>query len=459
MLYAALKMAWLDVRQARAATRVLVIALGVSGALHVLLVLLMRGDGATEDEGMRLSLPSQVELGVTEPELGGEPAPGPAPPPAAKAAPKRAANKPVAPKPETADIMLPRDAGTLADAGTIADAEVADAEVAGNSDGVDGGELAAVSGDGVFAGADGTGGFGPGGDGTAYAPEGATIALNVDIERVRSTALLLEARALLGIIPEWELLLQGSGIDPVKDLSRVFVATPNLMRASVVVSARAERGKEGIEAAVQRLASERGKPASWRADKGFPVAPWHNRGPTERVLARVADDQLVITRAQDLGRVLAIARALQKGRAREGFSKQELKRSGGLLAMQDDEAAALWVEGVRTYVPNAVSGVPTALRFSIRRIDQFHTELRAAGRYGSDAEATDALGFIDGLRKEWSTHPRVIFLGLKNALDTAVIEQDGRQLVLRVALTLHQTRYLLAFVSKTLSPRDATAPR
>lgn len=447
-------MAWLDVRQARAATRLSVFAFATSIALHVLAVVLMGGRDAAGDPGMRFELPAEIEFGVTEPELGGEPAPAPAPPPAAKAEPKRLADKPAAKKPETADIVLPSDAG-VADAGGIADAQVADAEVEGTSQGVDGGEPAAISGDGFVAGADGTGGFGPGGDGTAYAPAGATIALNVDIDRVRSTALLLEARALLGIIPEWELLLQGSGVDPVKDLSRVFVATPNLTRSSLVVAARSERGKARVETAVQSLAAERGRAASWRSERGFDVAPWYNRGPTERVVAMVADDQFVITRAQDLGRVLSVARGLEKARAKEGFSKEELKRSGGLLAMQEDEAAALWVEGVRRYVPNAEAGVPSALRFSIRRIDQFHTELRASGRYGSDDEAAQALSFIDGLRTQWSTHPRVIFLGIKHAIDTAEITQDGAALVMRVTLTLHQTRYLLAFVSKTLSPRDA----
>ncbi len=447
-------MSWLDIRQPRAVVRLTVLAFAFSVLFHAVAYFLMRGDGG-KDDGLRLDLASQVEFGVTEPELGAEPAPAPAPPPAAKAATKQAPKVKAAPKPKTDDITIPADAGVHPDAGVAAAAAARAAAVSGTPEGVDGGEHAATSGSGLWAGADGTGGDGAGGEGNGmYAPAGATIALNVDLERVRSSSLLLEARALLGIIPEWEMLLMGSGIDPVNDLARVFVATPNLTRSSLVVSARATGARARIEGAVSQLASERGKPAPWRTEHGFPVAAWRNRGPTERVVALVGDDQLVITRAADLGRVLGVARALSKARAKEGFSKEELAHSGGLLAMQDDEAAALWVEGVRRYLPNAEVGVPAALRFSISRVDQYHTELRASGRYGSEAEAAAALAYIEGVRRDWSNNPRVIFLGLKNAFETAELEQSGAALVLRVQLTLHQTRYLLGYVSRALQPRD-----
>jgi hypothetical protein len=48
-----------------------------------------------------------------------------------------------------------------------------------------------------------------------------------------------------------------------------------------------------------------------------------------------------------------------------------------------------------------------------------------------------------------------VFLGLKSALDSAVIEQSGAALLLHVQLTLHQTRYLMRYVTRALRPRPA----
>jgi hypothetical protein len=123
--------------------------------------------------------------------------------------------------------------------------------------------------------------------------------------------------------------------------------------------------------------------------------------------------------------------------------------------MQPDEAVALWVEGLRRYVRNGPGGIPDSVRLSIFKVDQFYTDLAIAGNYTSASEATEALGIMDGLRAELSDHPRVVFLGLKSALDRAQIEQQGKTLRLKVRLTLHQTRYLMSFVRMVLRPRAA----
>jgi hypothetical protein len=155
--------------------------------------------------------------------------------------------------------------------------------------------------------------------------------------------------------------------------------------------------------------------------------------------------------------VLSVSRALGIARKAQGFASDEVESRGGLLAMQPDEAVALWVEGLRRYVRNGPGGIPESVRLSIFRVDQFHTDLAITGNYASKTEASEALGIMDGLRSELSNHPRVIFLGLKSALDSAQIEQQGSMLRLRVRLTLHQTRYLMGFVKNVLRPRKPPA--
>jgi hypothetical protein len=150
-----------------------------------------------------------------------------------------------------------------------------------------------------------------------------------------------------------------------------------------------------------------------------------------------------------------VARALTELRSQQGFEDRELREQGGLLAMQPAEAVALWVEGVQKYVRGEVAGVPRSLRLSLYHVDQFNTELRVRGQYLSSAAAGEALAAMDALRRQLSDDPKVIFLGLKSAMDSAQIERSGAALTLHVRLTLHQTRHLMRYVTRALRPRPA----
>jgi hypothetical protein len=413
----------------------------VSVLLHSSLLLALRGRTPESDPPDFFQLPDTVEFGVSDATLGPE------------GAAAAAANTPVQPAPQpksAAKVRAPKVRAPKPLAASSA-ASASDDAAGPHEAEAEGGAENTVAVSGLFGTGAGSGlsGAGPGGVG------GATIALNVDLERVRNSALLLETQALLDIIPEWQALLAGSGIDAVKDFRRVFVAAPSSDRAALIVSAEHALSTARISSAISSLATERGSQAPFRTEYGVPVAPWHNRGPTERVIALTSDDQLVITRDTDLSRVLSVARALGVARKAQGFPSQEVDARGGLLAMQPDEAVALWVEGLHRYVRNGPGGIPDSVRLSIFRVDQFHTDLAITGTYASTNAAEEARGIMDGLRAELSNHPRVIFLGLKSALDSAEIEQHGTLLRLKVRLTLHQTRYLMAFVKNILRPRAA----
>jgi hypothetical protein len=95
-------------------------------------------------------------------------------------------------------------------------------------------------------------------------------------------------------------------------LSRVFVARPNLTHADLVVSARFRGGQGFVQRAADRLAQERGTSAGFRQEGALKVAPWYSHGPTEREVALVAPDQLVIARPSDVPRVLSVSAALAR---------------------------------------------------------------------------------------------------------------------------------------------------
>jgi hypothetical protein len=416
----------------------------LSIALHSLCVFWLRTRVPQEDRSV-FELPQHVEFGLVDQAPGEE---GAAAAPPAPVQPVRA------PKPK---LRAPRASAAVVQAASVpivSDAGPASRDQKERPE-PDANDSAAVSGLGLFPGATGSGsGSGTQGEGSGGL-RGAILALNVDLERVKNSALLLETGALLEIVPEWQALLAGSGLDPVRDFRRVFVAAPSADRSALVVSAEHALPRARIDSAVASLAAERGAPAAFHAEAGVSVAAWRNRGPTERVIALTAPDQLLITRETELTRVLSVERSLGAVRKRQGFDPAEVDARGGLLAMQPEEAVALWVEGLSRYVSSAVAGLPDSARLSIFRVDQFHTDLRVAGNYRSTSAAADALQSMEGLRQELSDHPRVVFLGLKSAIDAAQIEQAASTLRLSVRLTLHQTRYLLGFLSRALRPRVA----
>jgi hypothetical protein len=391
---------------------------------------------------LELKLPDHVEFGIVEP----DPGKAGAPKAAAKTAVEKPKPKPVPPKqPKAAPVEVGDgivvDAGVKPEAALAAESvATADADSSGNPDGN------GVQGTGLGF---GSGGFGSGKGGAV----GAVIGLYADLDVIRATSLVLETRALLALIPEWQKLLVGSGIDPLKHLSRVFVATPNLTHADLVVSARFKGGQGFVQRAVERLAQERGTTASFREQGALQVAPWYSHGPTEREVALVAPDQLVIARPSDVPRVLSVSATL----ARRHQKQKDMEKAEGpaaLLAMYQGEAAALSVEGARHFVVGDNSYVPQALRISLFFMDEFHARLHVFGYYESDKSAGAALERIDALRHELADHPRVIYFGLKSAMDEAKLERAGDTLELETILTLHQTRYLMAFVSNALKPRE-----
>ena len=171
---------------------------------------------------------------------------------------------------------------------------------------------------------------------------------------------------MLELIPEWLSLLDGSGLEPLQDFHRIFVASPSLKRSALVVSGRVRGGQPAIARAVNALAKDRRKPAAFAPQGELRVAPWHNRGPTQRVIGTVGQDQIVIARPTDVSRALAVSAALG---ARHGKEKKMERLSGplALLAMYQGEAVALSIEGVAQYMRGDKTHAPLGVRLRCAR--------------------------------------------------------------------------------------------
>lgn len=295
---------------------------------------------------------------------------------------------------------------------------------------------------------DGNGLFGDGGGGDlGFAPRGAQIGLQIDTDRIRHSSLVLETEALMRIVPAWHDLLRGSGLHSFEDLSRIFVATPDLDRASIVLAGNLRSGERAVREAVARLAHRRQRTAPFAPRHGLAVAPWYGPDDAERAVVLLGRNRFAITRATDVERVVEVLRALG---ARTPVASDA---TSGASELSGDEALVLFVEDVRRFAAVADPALPRSLRLAITPIDEFYASVHVRARYTSPADAETGRRAIDLVRTTLVDHAKIAELGLRSLVEEIELGWKGREVHASVRITLHQMRTLLAFARHALRPR------
>jgi len=426
---------------------------------------------STPELGFEFTLPTEVEFGLTDAVEVSQGA-GAAPPSAAAAQAAKGAGG--------------EGPGAALDGGVPADAAIADAGVDGGPEERDAGPrrrreqtprepvARADETEEPFPRADETEEQGPGsgeegegrgetdeeGRGVAFLPAGSQIALRLDVARIRRSALGSDVRQLLDVIPDWQAVIGGSGIDPLDDLDRVLIATPNFDRARVIAAGRARGGEDAIRAATEHLADGEGASADWRRAEGVPVADWHDHGPTDRVIALVGPSHFVISRPQDLSRVLGVARA----RADEQREEGAVHPADALLSMDEGEGLSLEIEGARNFARASrrrrgpIEAVPTRLRLALSELPD-GVAVRSTWTYEDEAQAERAQAFWDRMREGYARNVITAVLGLAPILQRARIEQSGSELTVRVDLSNDEMRHLVSLVRDLFQDRARARSR
>jgi len=395
-------------------------------AVHGLMVALVAWAPPLPEVDFELELPSEVEFGVPEAAEMIEP---PAPVEPAPVAPA----EPAAPKPAPAPKPKPKgpDAGADEPDAAVADAGPADA-----------GKPEPVAEAKPEPKPPTTPTLG------AFAPKGSQINIRLDVAQIRASPLSEDARLLLADAPDFRAVIEGSGIDAVRDLDRLYLASPDLRRANVVIAGQHSAQKELPKRAVAALAAAANKPAPWKARAGVNVAPWRNRDDTERVVALLTSDQFVIAPAKDLARVLAVARTLNDG------DKRPLDDAGktALLALPEGVAAVLTVYDARRFARGNLRGVPTHLEVMARIQSDGGVTVSIRGELETEDAADDAVAYWTKLRERFAAHPLVALVGMRTPLISATVKRENREVRIEGALTQQQARTLLGFARSTIAP-------
>jgi hypothetical protein len=395
-------------------------------ALHVGTYAWMRWAWTLPDTGFELVLPTTIELGVVDgtrvemPAASPPPNPTGTPPPAppAPATPPQPAAKPVhahateqkPPSPPKA----PKHAGPSA---------AVRESVAKNG-------LAALQ------------------------PPGAQLALRVDLDRIRESPLAADVSDLLGGIADVHALLDGSDIEPVRDLSRLFLASPNLQRSRVVMAGK-YRGDEALPRnAAENLARAKGKPLEWQTQGTIPVANWENQDSTERVLALFGPSLFAITRNDDLPRVLAIAQALAQ---RRKPVRGEASAAEALLAMDEGALVTFTVENAKLFARGATDNIPERLVVAAHAPAGASIRVTSQADFATDALAERANAFWESMRQRYLRSPILAMLGVSGLLERTTLTRKGARLELESNLQLDEVRLILRFVRDSLANRRGPA--
>jgi hypothetical protein len=406
----------------------------VSVCAHVLLFFALSLTGSFP-EPLSLRDPAAALFGFVDVESDGDGRHGPAPPAPAPAT--EPITPPSPPKAKRAPRVTHEAAADALRMGTPSAREAGDnegADVTASAEGT----ASAPAGDGLL-GDGGTGDLG-------FAPHGAQIGLQIHIDRVRQSSLVLETEALMRIVPAWRELLRGSGLRSFEDLDRVFVATPDLDRASLVLAGHLRAGDGSVRAATARLAKSRGATAAFAPMLGLVAAPWYGPKDAERSIILLGGDRFVITRTADVARVVDVLRAID---ARTPAAAA--RTDSGELA--ESEALVLIVEDVARFSTGTSPAVPRSLRLAVAPIDELYASLRVTARYASAGDAEVARAAVEEARVGLLDHAKIAELGLRSAFEEVALSADGRDVRATARVTLHQTRYLLSFAAHALRPR------
>jgi hypothetical protein len=245
------------------------------------------------------------------------------------------------------------------------------------------------------------------------------------------------------------MILGGSGLDPLHDLERLYIASPDLKRSNLVIAGQYAGDDDLPRRAVANLAEARGVHASWRQRGAIAVAPWANADDTPRMLALIGPQQFAITRPDDLPRVLAVARALAK-RAQNTADPSETSAGDALLGLGPGETLAVSVEGAKLFARGNLQGVPERLRLSVLQSDAGF-DLRIEGNFPSAEAAEQARSYWQRMVERYAHHPLVALIGMREPLAGLVLEADGQRVLAHTTVSEQQARVLLGFIHGALA--------
>lgn len=283
---------------------------------------------------------------------------------------------------------------------------------------------------------------------------GNSVVLRVDMRAMRASIVRDAFEAALVGLEDWDLLLGGAGVSPVRDTDALIIASPDMSLERTLIVGRANLGPERLREVAERLARRRGDPSlSWAAlpddmqaqtlPPGIEVARWFSRDPTSRHIAVVPPSGFVIATLRDLSGGLALL-----GRDPAARPATETPFPGA-FDLPKHALLGLRVEDLSLFV--RLRGVPTPTVSFAALIEQGTERFRldAQADFADGSERDVALAALRERLERYRFHPLLRFAGFASLLDEARLEAaEDTSVRLTIPLTYRDLLRLLALLPR-----------
>lgn len=417
------------------------LAAGVLGSmvLHAAMIVVVTVYGELPSIEGEFRVPSEIEFGVVD-AVDTEPAAQEATPPpeapAPEVAPTTADSEAIAP-----DAGRPRRDAGIHDAGvpTDGDAGESDAEVEAGS-GAEAGIAEADAGPSPRL-ARAT-------EGASRQVAGGQLTLRIAFARVRGTSLEPVAAQFLASIRDFQAVLGGSGIEPVRDLDQFLMSSPDpTNRSRYAFLGRSTHDRAWARERVATLAAASGRPAEWTTRFGYESAPWQDADDVGRIVLLLDDQHFLLCREQDAPRVLAWLASVAENADRPVSEGPALA-----LGVADDEVVSFEGMNLTAYAVGEVAQyTPASARVSIVADASHHFDLALRATYDDRDTAANGSAYWDDLRQRAAQAPVARMFGMATVLDGLSPTQDHNQVRAQTELDSAQVQAILGLLQMQIA--------
>jgi hypothetical protein len=273
----------------------------------------------------------------------------------------------------------------------------------------------------------------------SFLPEAAPVRIRVDVTRIRRSPVAPDLGSALMATESFRAWAGSSGLDPIRDLDGILVSSDALYSDRRVMLLRYVGDESALRDRILRMAVDRGAPPVWREVQGFAVVDYPDASlPVPHVMVLTASHEMVIAPAEELERIVAVARdhAARRGSDAERIVEPQYVFAEGEVLRIDS------ADAMPTY-PGYPAGPE---RFVVQMTDDTggtHADLNVHGDFATEAACTEARTFLETQRGMYADHMMVRAAQLDRPLREATFTQAGAALDIHVDFTADELRRAL----------------
>lgn len=275
------------------------------------------------------------------------------------------------------------------------------------------------------------------------------VSLKLDSTAIRNSAHATLLREVVARLPDVRALLDGSGVDVVEDLDRLWSGTPDLSRERVAVVGAHRRPPDFAQLAAERLARAAGQTILFRHQGKVRTTRWLSSDTTQRTLALLGKRHFVISRDTDLDALIRMV--LHPKAAINQAPTTEPADDLRLLALDPGSLVEAQMEGVRHYViAKDPDRLPLRVKVHVKDGSRGEVLVKAIAEFGNPELAGRAKAMVRHELDVYARQPLIALFGLSRVLRRATLDVRDSKLALRIELEHGRAQSLLASIRDTM---------